>query len=106
MSIKPAAGGFRWGNCSVKLELPMTSSQPVSRPSRSPWKQPLGARHRHPHKLKGEVDGRPDKETAHCLDDLNGRLIRLETVLDLALNRPSPQGICLPEGDLGGNMTI
>jgi galactokinase len=32
------------------------------------------------------------KEQQRRIDDLNGRVIRLETVLELALNRPSAQG--------------
>ena len=31
------------------------------------------------------------KEQQHRIDDLNGRLIRLETVLEIALNRSSVQ---------------
>jgi len=39
------------------------------------------------------------------IDNLNGRMIRLETVLELALNRPSPHSFHLPEAGLGGNTT-
>ena len=41
------------------------------------------------------------KEQQRRIDDLNGRVIRLETVLELALNRPSAQGFRLSEGDPG-----
>jgi len=44
------------------------------------------------------------KEEQRSIDDLNNRMIRLETVLELALNRDSPQCFRLPEGDLNGNM--
>jgi galactokinase len=43
------------------------------------------------------------KEQQRRIDDLNARMIRLETVLELALNRPSPQSFRLPEGDPEGS---
>lgn len=42
------------------------------------------------------------KEQQRRIDDLNGRVIRLETVLELALNRPSAQNFRLSEGDPDG----
>ena len=41
------------------------------------------------------------KEQQRRIDDLNGRVIRLETVLEMALNRPNVQGHRLMESDSG-----
>ena len=41
------------------------------------------------------------KEQQRRIDDLNGRVIRLETVLEMALSRPSVQGHRLMESDSG-----
>jgi galactokinase len=43
------------------------------------------------------------KEQQRRIDDLNGRVIRLETVLELALNRSAVQGQRLTGFDLGGS---
>ena len=39
------------------------------------------------------------KEQHRRIDDLNGRIIRLETVLEIALNRAPLQRHCLAESD-------
>jgi len=39
------------------------------------------------------------QEQQHCLDDLNGLVIRLETVLELALNRSSGAVARLSDAD-------
>jgi galactokinase len=41
------------------------------------------------------------KEQQRRIDDLNGRVIRLETVLEMALSRASVQGHRLMESDSG-----
>ncbi|MCP9859766.1 MULTISPECIES: hypothetical protein [unclassified Cyanobium] len=41
------------------------------------------------------------KEQQRRIDDLNGRMIRLETVLEMALSRTSFQGHRLTESDSG-----
>ena len=42
------------------------------------------------------------KEQQRRIDNLNGWIIRLETALELALNRSSPQSFRLLEAGLGG----
>lgn len=43
------------------------------------------------------------KEQQRRIDDLNGRVIRLETVLEIALNRSPVQTNRLPAADSGGS---
>jgi galactokinase len=42
------------------------------------------------------------KEQQRRIDDLNSRVIRLETILELAMNRPSGQSFRLSGRDPGG----
>lgn len=44
------------------------------------------------------------KEQQRRLDDLNGRVIRLETVLELALNRSSGAPVRLTDADRGQSL--
>ena len=44
------------------------------------------------------------KEQQRRIDDLNGRVIRLETVLEMALSRSSVQGNRLMESDPGTDL--